>query len=474
MSLVGQNLYHSTWGMGTVEREDNNILYVRFPNAANGDILKPFMYPDAIIKGHLVAADEAARAAIETTENEQKCNRCGKTNVRTRDIDGERMCASCCTKYAAVCCICGKMHLSNKGHLAYQSNGSFKRKPVCDNCVTEHTFQCERCGGRYLSPNRAREKFLERILCLSCAEDAISKCDYCGKRYDSQSGATIYENGNVVQLCDSCAEDKTFRCSECGYREPLSSLVDSRYIPASEKVCKGCAHTCDACGEYFHIDHNMSAFNKYYCPDCWETKIIECSICGDKFHPQNDGETLCPDCIEMQAYNLRLKNLNYLQNDFLQHNYFYLEYIDRCELFTRLYRNCRMNLGTLFTKDDSDPFYYVIFDFWGYRIVVTYVPGDIKGSVRFSENVTMTEFRSKKGARSVRFAIDKWLRDSTEYMDISAGRMKILSYPVLLRVQTDFDKNYGKQWNGPDDYIEIGNYGDTTDFHIIGILVNKD
>ena len=117
MSLVGHNLYHNTWGMGTVEREDNNILYVRFVNTAEGEVLKSFMYPDAIIKGHLVGADEAAQSAIATTENEQKCNRCGKVNVRTRDVDGERMCASCCTKYAAICCICGKIHggFTNKG-----------------------------------------------------------------------------------------------------------------------------------------------------------------------------------------------------------------------------------------------------------------------------------------------------------------------------------------------------------------------
>ena len=474
MGLIGHRMSHAKWGIGVVESEEKNILYVRFRNTAEGEVLKPFMYPDALVKGHLIAADEDAQSAINNTENERRCTRCGKSNVRTIDVDGERMCSSCSSKLAAICSICGKIHLPNKVQHAYEAPGSLKRKPICSDCVKDHSFICERCGGRYFIKDRAKDSFLQRDLCRSCIDDVISTCDICGKRFDVNDGAYIYENGKSLHLCDSCAEHKTFRCSECGYREPLSSLVDSKYIPGSKKVCKGCAHTCDSCGEYIFINHDMYAFNKYYCPECWETKIIECSICGEKYHPKNKGDTLCPDCVEMRVYNERVKGLSYLQNSFREEKYYMLEYLDRCKLFTQLYRNCRMNLGTLFTKDDSEPFYYLVLEFAKYKTIVTYVPGEIIGSVRFSENVTMTEFRSKKGAREVRLAIDRWLQSSDDYMDTSAGRMKILAYPILLRVQTDFDKNYGKQWNGPDDYIEIGNYGDTTDFHIIGILLNDE
>lgn len=474
MGLTGHSMSHAKWGIGVVEREENNILYVRFHNTTEGEVLKTFMYPDAIVKGYLIAANDDAQSAIKKTENEQKCARCGKTNVRTIDVDGEKMCSSCSSKFVAVCSVCGKVHLSNKVHHAYEASGSFKRKPVCADCVDSHSFICEQCGGRFFSKDRAKESFIERNLCLSCSENVISKCDICGTKFDLHSGASVYENGRALHLCDSCAEGKTFRCSECGYREPLSSLVDSRYIPGSQKVCKGCAHTCDACGEYIFINHDMYAFNEYFCPNCWETKIIECSICGEKFHPKNESDIFCPDCVEMQAYTERLKDLSYLQNSYREEKYYMLDYLDRCELFTQLYKNCKMNLGTLSEKDTTDPFYYLVLDFASHKTIVTYVPSEVKGSVRFSENVTMTEFRSKKGAREVRLAIERWLPSSTNYMETSAGRMQILDYPVLLRVQTDFDKNYGKQWNGPYDYIEIGNYGDTTDFQIIGILQNEN
>ena len=82
----------------------------------------------------------------------------------------------------------------------------------------------------------------------------------------------------------------------------------------------------------------------------------------------------------------------------------------------------------------------------------------------------MTEFRSRKGKLQVYDAIKRWEPTSTSKIDSAAGKMHIINYPILLRVQTEYDKIYGKEWNGPDDYIEIGNYGDTTNFYIIGII----
>ena len=95
MGLTGHSMSHAKWGIGVVEREENNILYVRFQNTTVGEVLKTFMYPDAIVKGYLIAANDDAQSAIKKTENEQKCARCGKANVRTIDVDGERMCSSC-------------------------------------------------------------------------------------------------------------------------------------------------------------------------------------------------------------------------------------------------------------------------------------------------------------------------------------------------------------------------------------------
>ena len=65
MGLIGHSMSHAKWGIGIVEREENNILYVRFRNTAEGEVLKPFIYPDALVKGHLIAADADAQTAIK-------------------------------------------------------------------------------------------------------------------------------------------------------------------------------------------------------------------------------------------------------------------------------------------------------------------------------------------------------------------------------------------------------------------------
>lgn len=55
--------------------------------------------------------------------------------------------------------------------------------------------------------------------------------------------------------------------------------------------------------------------------------------------------------------------------------------------------------------------------------------------------------------------------------DLNGSAFSLPENNGILRVQTDYDKNYGKEWCGPGDYIESGNnYGDTTDFYIIGVI----
>lgn len=194
----------------------------------------------------------------------------------------------------------------------------------------------------------------------------------------------------------------------------------------------------------------------------------ECTCCGAKFMPQEESDELCPDCIEMTAYIARLKNVGYLLDEYKEFRHYQLEYMDRCELFTRLYEHCGRKLGGFYPPAADEPFHFLVLNLTRYKVVVTFLSSDVTGKVRHSKELTMTKFRRDDGARKVRMAIDAWRESSAQVMETSAGKMRILNYPVKLRVQTDYDKNYGKRWNGPYDYVEIGNYGDTTPFWIVG------
>ena len=147
-----------------------------------------------------------------------------------------------------------------------------------------------------------------------------------------------------------------------------------------------------------------------------------------------------------------------------------LENINRCDLFTKLYENCEELSEHKFRNTGESPYHFIVMRIINYNVVITYLPSNVIGKVKHSLNITMTKFRSRKGRLDVHCTINNWDETSEDFLMTSAGKMKILNYPILLRVQTEWDKIYGKEWNGPDDYTEIGNYGDTTKFYIIGFL----
>lgn len=470
MSIIGQKVHHTSWGQGVIIDQTEVTVSVQFHALPDSQQVKRLVFPDAFIKGHLIGADSQAIVAIENTLSERKCSICGKTNVRTKLIDEKRICSLCQPKLATVCVSCNEYYLSKQMLPVYDIENPYSKKMVCKTCANNNSFICERCNSRYLIENKAPKHLTNRTLCNSCFNEILRVCYFCESVFDVDKGASVYGKNGRIHVCPDCLDEQTFICSVCGSRELKSSVIDSKYVPASKNVCSFCISYCDSCGEEIVIDHKMNAFGKWFCPDCWEKSVKECIICGEKYLPNPSQKKICPDCIEMESYISRLKEVNYLNGPYKNLKYYSLEYTDRCELFTNLYKSCGAKTEIFFSKEIADPFYYLVLDLFRYKIVVTYISRKVVGNVKFSENVTMTEFRSNKGKYNVREAIARWASDSSQFMEISAGKMRILDYPVLLRVQTSFDKVYGKQWNGPDDYIEIGNYGDTTDFYMIGIL----
>lgn len=470
MSLVGCKVRHRSWGEGIVESHAETYMSVRFMRADEGEVIKRFIFPDALVGGFLVGVDAESVAVIEKTVCDRKCSVCGSQNVRTVEVDGKRLCPGCKNKYAVACAKCGTPHYKDVMVTVYESLKSYDRKDVCPDCVEEHCFVCEKCNGRYFNQHRGPVILSARDLCLTCADELSRRCSYCNQVFEGDKGEAFYSSQGNVYVCPSCVNDRVFTCNRCGYRELKTELVDTKYVPASEKVCRSCVSNCAACGEVIVVDRGKGAFGDWFCPDCWENEVEKCSCCGAKFLPKEDSRELCPDCVEMEAYVSRLQKVDYLSEAYKELRYYQLENLNRTDLFTKLFENCAGKAGGIVPKSE-DPFFFLALGFTTrYKVVVTYLPSSVTGRVRYSENVTMTEFRSNQGSYDVREALDEWNELSTHFMDTAAGRMKILNYPVLLRVQTYYDQNYGKIWNGPYDYIEIGNYGDTTKFWIVGVL----
>lgn len=310
-------------------------------------------------------------------------------------------------------------------------------------------------------------------MCNKCKDKYSFICSFCNNRHNIDNRMSIFDYHDYISriICSECYSKHTFECSNCGNVNLTSYRVNSRFILGEQNICESCVGTCNVCNEKFLYNQLSKSFGKCYCYSCLEKYKSNCEICNCEYVPKESGLNLCPDCECMQQYEARLQNLDISDCSYLNIPYGMLYNIDRCDMFTKLFENCYYRkMGALKDRTDEESFEFIVMRILWYNVVITFLPPKVIHDAQCSLNVTMSEFRSNKGLNSVCHAIKRWLPTSKSSMDTAAGKMRILNYPILLRVQTDYDKNYGKQWNGPDDYIEIGNYGDTTDFYIIGVI----
>lgn len=468
MSIVGCIVYSKRFGKGRVEKCENNIITVKFNDKNCGEFQTNFIFPSAFSNGFLTSSDERIPQYIKQTTIEQTCTSCGRTNLQTELIDGNRFCETCEKQKTSRCIFCGEVHdrrfftlINTKVHPYMVS--------MCKNCIPNHTFICDECGNQYTNENRFPCSG-GQSLCTSCYQMLVEECALCGSQCLREECEIFFRNEEPILVCPDCRKHHTFICSKCGREELIESLVDSKYIPAAKRICKECAFICSSCGEATEWENSVCSFGRHYCTKCWETKKRNCPICNEVFVPNVETQSLCFDCADSEIYIHSLERIDFSSRKAKLMTTYDLENVNRCYLFTCLLDNCRFRENRMLPQNGREAFHYIIFRFLGYDAVVTYIPRSIMLNVCCSANVTMTEFRSNRGKQKVSNAITRWLSKSNHKISLPEGDMLVLNYPVLLRVQTEYDKNYGKEWNGPDDYIEIGNYGDTTNFYLIGVL----
>lgn len=480
MNIVDCKVLHKKWGKGIINAYNGGILSVRF-QSMNIDA-KPirFSFPDAFIDGFLIAADDSSAYRIDAAIRSCTCSVCGKVNNTVELIDDKYLCVKCQRYHVITCKYCKKKHL--KSNMVKVARGNiYNTEVMCLDCSEEKSFMCEECGVRYINANRAQLKFNGKVLCNSCFDELTTVCDFCGKVIDinnavyvddfSESVLVKHRNKDVICLCEVCAEQNTFICKNCEHRKLNSDIMNSKFIPASELICKDCVEfwaKCDRCGETIMGDDVIQLGNYTYCPECYDRFLMHCPYCNDAFVPNDESQDVCPDCVRMREHVKKVQEAQFINKNYVSMSYYSLENINRCELFTHLYEHYRnLNEMRLFNTEGK-PFYYLVIDMYGYRLVVAYFP--VTPEVKYLANITMSKFRTREGRITVIQAIERAKKFPENYVMTSAGQMRIFDYPILLRVQTEHDKKYRKEWNGPGEYVEICNYGDTTDFKIIGIL----
>ena len=468
MTICGITVYHKKFGQGTISRCENKVLSVAFLNLDGIIQEKNFIFPDVFINKHLETLDPRVDEYIQKYFQERTCSVCGRENVSTKEICEKRLCKQCEEKLTRKCHQCGQINL-NENFSSLHLSEYPHYITLCNDCYSHYVYRCDKCHTFFVSTSEVHT-YSEKMYCDRCYDKLISTCPICGELYLDEHSNMFVNDGEYIQACPTCIQEKTFVCSECNLHVMNEELVNSKYVSAEKKICSRCVEHCSSCGEPIDTEHSCTYFSKTYCKDCEVSRKVACSICSEEFIPDKDVQHLCPDCMDSVAYIQNTKKLDFSCRYAKTMSVYDLDYVDRCRLFTNLYENCRSLNSGRDARNNDKPYHYLVMTIMGYKAIVTYLPREITTSVKHSANITMTELRSKKGRIKVYAAIERWLSESDHTMCIREGKVQLLHYPVLIRAQTEYDKVYGKEWNGPYDYIEIGNYGDTTDFYIIGVL----
>lgn len=401
-----------------------------------------------------------------------ECYECGdryiRTNNRKNTFNDIELCNHCYIIHTKRCDCCGKRDYKLNCSEVFKG---YRRLTLCSRCTSLNCFTCEICEREYSNEYKAEYIHNGKIICVDCYDELYHKCDGCGKSFEVSKVKTFWNITGFASVCEACNRHKTFMCSVCKRKTLISDRLESQFIPKSRNVCKRCGIKCNKCDTFIDPAIAVTLHEKKYCSNCIDEYAIKCSICGESFIPQEKEADKCEKCIETLNYIKRLKSISQLDGYFKEYMHHELEVIDRCQLFTDLVDGNRSYKPITLSNGDLKFLEYIVIDILGKEVVITYLPSNIIGNMKSSLDFTMTEFRRKYNRNFIYKTLCKRLNESENKMETSAGEIIILNNPIKLRVQTQYDKIYGKEWNGPYDYIEIGNYGDTHSFYIIGAFL---
>lgn len=208
------------------------------------------------------------------------------------------------------------------------------------------------------------------------------------------------------------------------------------------------------------------------CPDCYENEYYKCIECGALVYDYQSTDGLCLRCSSAQKYRQEVQK--FLEGDpaIISYTYFQIKNMRSEPLMTDLRTGARYR-----SRTEKIPFdilqvtvteYYPPRKYW-----ITYEKNCQHAETAAIFDCTMTEFkkdrtlisrvnRQKENSIISRFELD------------NRGVFQLYKYPIRLRAITALDKDYRKEWKNGVLVYEGNNYGDTSDFYVIGEIANDN
>jgi hypothetical protein len=171
------------------------------------------------------------------------CNECESliTGDRYEDTDGETICADCLGKLGQG--VCPKCEVTfDKFDMDENPDGII----WCDDCITEHTFDCAQCGNTTWD---CEKKVVETHLgpddiCKACADTGTIECSDCNNIVYQNN---CHETRDGDDVCDSCYNDRYGMCDACGDVVHCDDLYCTDYSTHCEN-CRPCDADFDPAG----------------------------------------------------------------------------------------------------------------------------------------------------------------------------------------------------------------------------------
>ncbi|MBR1690666.1 MAG: hypothetical protein IJ713_07835 [Oscillibacter sp.] len=345
-------------------------------------------------------------------------------------------------------------------------------------------FYCKNCGVKI---DKSAATIDQKRFCKACAA-AWSKCNICGKHILRKDSVRLMGSQCI---CLECHKKTHFKCAGCDEWVDNNDLAVGEHFPDGKKFCVNCAEwelgfaICSECGKYFpesqlrYFDDDFHYTT--YCEECYDRLAVSCKNCGQTISKR--GGELCSTCLKKEKYLQQFGNATFLKGfvEEIDISGDSLRHLKTIPIMSRLNGTSRRETATdvLLLKNyaripvciSKEPFVTICLE-----VDLVVIDANKNESGYMSPyGCTATALKQNKGHRISRYLIDSILNHPIIKVPLSTNScFYLMDGGYELRAVTYGDQDYGKEWDGPGNYIEHNNYGDTSSFNIIGGIFSID
>lgn len=310
-------------------------------------------------------------------------------------------------------------------------------------------------------------------------QEALFTCCECKKMISPDRVGTTFEKYWDIKkryVCRDCLKKYYTRCKECGEYYSIAERHDNYpKVLDSLNMCveclEGITSPCSLCDEYYLEEDLIEIDGELVCEECLKRHRVICSKCGKETLDTVDSEKrwFCSDCIDethrvadCEKRKQFVKSLFETEKEIYRVDFYKFKNMRTMVLMSRLNSSYGINPVDKNHKP-IDVLLIRIRDDW---LIISQCKG-LYVNLYCKGDRTVTSFKKTYSS----YWIDENRSRTTEVIQLSNGSsISFWDSPYRLRAHTASDEDYRKIWRDGVLEYEGNNYGDTSDFYILGTV----